>query len=182
VEAAGAGGFDEVERDLNGGGSGASGTHGRQGLSDGQGHLAGAGDAVDLGEDGPQGGRLVADFVEESVAAARMGQRHSGTDEEHGYRIGEGLEQGGECVEHGGARGRDDDVDLAGAPGRTVGHIAGALFVTWGDDVDSVCAQLGEDLEIVGAGDAEDSRDAFGFERSGQMGAAGEFDHGSSLA
>jgi hypothetical protein len=72
---------------------------------------------------------LVADFVEESVAAPGVGQRHTGADEEDGNRIGEGLEQGGKCVEHGRAGGRDDDVDLTGCPGRTVGHIAGTLFV-----------------------------------------------------
>jgi hypothetical protein len=83
----------------------------------------------DLGEHGCQGAGLVADLVEEAVAAAGVGQRHAGADEEHGHGIGEGLEQGRERVEHGRPGGGDDDVDLTGHACRAVGHVTGTLFV-----------------------------------------------------
>jgi hypothetical protein len=129
VGPAGPGGLDEVEGDLDRCGAPAAGAHGRQRLSHGQGHLARAGDPVDLGEHGGQGAGLVADLVEEAVAAAGVGQRHAGADEEHGHGIGEGLEQGRERVEHGRSGGGDDDVDLTGHACRAVGHVAGPLFV-----------------------------------------------------
>jgi hypothetical protein len=90
VEAAGSGGFDEVERNLNGGRSLASRTHRRQGLSDGQGHLAGAGDAVDFGEDRPT---APPSWLRTSWRSPlpRPGWVSGipGTDEEDRYRVGE---------------------------------------------------------------------------------------------
>ena len=119
----------EVEGDLDRGRSRPARAHGRQGLPDCQGDFAGAGDSHDFGEHRGQRGGLVAHFVKESVPATGVGQRHAGGDEEDGHGIGEGLQQGGECVERGRARGRDDHLHLAGDAGGSIGHVARALLV-----------------------------------------------------
>ena len=122
--------FDEVEGDLDVGGASAPCAHARQGLSDCQGHLTGACHPMAVTEDCFDRLALVADLVEESVAASRVGQRHAGADEQDWNRIGEGLQQRGQRVEHRRSRRRHDNLHRAGDAGRTVGHVPGSLFVT----------------------------------------------------
>jgi hypothetical protein len=84
---------------------------------------------VAVAEDGVDGLALVAHLVEESVAASGMGQGHTGADEQDRNRVGEGLQQSGQRIEHRRSRRCDDDLHLTGDSGRAVGHVPGSLFM-----------------------------------------------------
>lgn len=127
-----------------------------------------------VAEDGFDGLALVAHLVEESVAASRVGQRHAGADEQDWNRVGEGLQQRGQGIEDRRSRRRHDDLHRSGDAGSTVCHISGTLLMPRRDDVDSLGRQLREDLKVVGPGDPEDTRDAFGPQCTSQVRPAGD--------
>ena len=81
---------------------------------------------------------------------------HTGRQQQH--RLGLGIRGGGRRhrVGQAGSAGGDHDARSPADPGVRLGRISGTLFVPWRDRAHAVGLEMAVQLEIVGAGNAED--------------------------
>lgn len=101
-------------------------------------------------------------LVEHADVGAFETGGHTGGEDEHRAGLGIGGRGGGDDIGQSRPRGRDDDPGFAGDEVVPVGTVAGSLLVPRCHGADPELRQMPVELEVVGAGDAEDRIDTVG--------------------
>ncbi len=129
-------------------------------LGDGVGGLVGSGDAAAPAHEVAHRGARVLGLVQQAEVATLGAGGHPGRDDEHrpGLRVGGGG--GRHRVGQAGPAGRQHDAGPAGDARVPLRGVPGALLVPRRDRPDPARHEVPVELQIVGAGDAEDGVDA----------------------
>ncbi len=152
--------YVEGNLDVHGSGTGRV-EHGER-LGDGLRSSFGGAGALGGHEKAIEGARGVLRLVQHSDVCALEPGGHTGGEDEHRPGLGIGGRGGGDDVRQARTRGRDDDPGLAGDEEVPVGPVACSLLVAGSHGTDPELRQMPVELEIMGAGDAEDRVDTVG--------------------
>ena len=156
--------FEHIEGHLDVDGTGPFGGEEREGICHRLGGAFGGAGAAGGHEQVRERPGGVLGLVQHADIGPLQADRHTGGEDEHRPGFGVGGRSGGDDVRQSRARGGDDDTGLAGDEEVAVGPVAGALLMARGDRADPEGRQVPVELQVVGAGDAEDRVDAVGGE------------------
>ena len=109
-----------------------------------------------------QGAWLVADFVQQAIAAVNRGGVDLPGDRQHRLATAIGGRQGGGGVQNTGAGNDREGANPAGRDGVAEGHIGGALLMAGVEDADGVALVIDgvEEMVQLHAGQGEQGIDA----------------------
>jgi hypothetical protein len=129
-------------------------------LGDGVGGLVGAGDPAAPAHEVSHGGARVLGLVQEAEVGALGAGRHAGREDEHRLRLGVCGGRRRHRVRQAGPAGGQHDAGAATHAGVPLRGVPGTLLVPRRDRADPARREMPVELQVVGAGNAEDGVDA----------------------